>query len=321
MATSGTIGQTVISTDKVIEHSLRRAGVPPSKTTPEIVHIARECLYLLLMHYANTSLNLWCIEKHIISHEPGKREYALPVGSNDVLNVLHGTPRLAEETSLVGNLQTLEQVSDLVRVSLTFSTLPPTNFSLETSVDGLTYDQTLDIQLSEVPQAGTKYWFDLDPLVSAKFVRVSSGTVSGIESAVNVTEIPVSVLNRDQYAELPNKTQSSTTVVNYLFNKTLEPSVTLWPVPSDGSTHLIIWVHRQIQDVGGLTQTLAIPQRWFEPTIIQLSFRLAMELPDVDPARIKMLLDLSEKFKIEVTGGETDSSPMYVQPGISGYTR
>ena len=46
-----------------------------------------------------------------------------------------------------------------------------------------------------------------------------------------------------------------------------------------------------------------------------------MEMPGIDAERIKMLLDLSEKFKIESTEGETDSAPMYISPGISAYTR
>ena len=70
-----------------------------------------------------------------------------------------------------------------------------------------------------------------------------------------------------------------------------------------------------------MTQTLAIPNRWFEATIIQLAFRLSMELPGIDAERIKMLLDLSEKFKIESTEGETDSAPISISPGISVYTR
>ena len=87
MATSGTVAQTVISTAKVLEHALRRAGVTASAQTPDVVDVAKECLYLLLSHYANTSLNLWCIEKVLVPLTEGKAEYSLPRGTNDVLNV------------------------------------------------------------------------------------------------------------------------------------------------------------------------------------------------------------------------------------------
>jgi len=73
MATSGTVGQTVISTAKVIEHAVRRCGLLASQQTPEVVYVAKDCLFLLLMHYANTSLNLWCVERKLVGLQEGRR--------------------------------------------------------------------------------------------------------------------------------------------------------------------------------------------------------------------------------------------------------
>jgi len=321
MATSGTIGQTIISTAKVLEHALRRAGVAASVQTPETVDIARECLYLLLMHYANTSLNLWCIEKVLIGYSPDQAEYALPAGTNDVLNVLTGTPLTADITSVAVDKVTLAQQGKVTRLGLTFSVPPAVPFTISVSSDDVAYTQVASLANNAMPLAGQMYWVDFDPAATGQYITVSAGTLSGAVAATSTTEIEVTVLNRDQYAELPNKTMQSATVTNYLFSKTLSPTLTLWPVPNDMNRHMILWLHRQVQDVGGLTQTLAVPQRWFEPTIIQLAFRLAMELPGIDPARITMLSGLADKFKIEVTSAETDSAPMFISPAIAAYTR
>jgi len=319
MATSGTVAQTVISTAKVLEHALRRAGLPASAQTPDTVDVARECLYLLLAHYANTSLNLWCIEQKFIALVAGQPEYLLPAGTNDVLNVHLCTPTLLAQSEFAANISTLSAAATAVRAGVKFSVAPTTDFEIQTSLDGIDYSTVLACKAVDVVQGVN--WYNLPVFAYCQYVKVSAGTVETIYAASSTSEIPVSPLNRDQYADLPNKSAMSEVPVNYLFNKTLAPSVILWQVPSEGTRHLSLYVHRQVQDVGSLTQTLAIPSRWFEATIIQLAFRLSMELPGIPPERIKMLLDLSEKFKIESTEGETDSAPISISPGISVYTR
>ena len=321
MATSGTVGQTVISTAKVIEHAVRRCGLSASSQTPETVYVAKDCLHLLLMHYANTSLNLWCVERKLVGLQVGRREYTLPIGTSNVLNVQQSTPILATQSSLVGNLQTLTSTSTLVRVGVKFSVLPTTPFVVSVSTDNVTFKSAAQGIPSELSGVDNTYWFDLDLATAAQYVSVSGGTVEALYAVTGVMDLPVSPWNRDNYAELPNKNAVSSTVTNYLFNRQMEPTLLVWPVPIDGMRHLSMMVHRQIQDVGSLTQSLAIPTRWFEATIIQLAFRLSMELPGVDPTRIKMLSDLATKFNIEVTGEETDSAPISVDPGISVYTR
>ena len=321
MATSGTVGQTVISTAKVLEHALRRCQIPTSNQTPETVLIAEECLYLLLMHYANTSFNLWCVDKVFIGYQDGRKDYPLPTGSNDVLNVLHCTPQLATKTTLIVNVQTLDQFYRVVRVGVKFSVLPLVDFIISTSADGVTYTDRKSARVTDLSDSSLTYWYEFDPAVNCKYVQVSSGTVSSMLVATSTTDIPVSQLNRDMYSGLPNKDMPSSTVTNYLFGKTLDPFLTLWPVPNDETRHLMLWVHRNIQDVGRLTQVLAIPQRWFESTIIQLAFRLSLELPGVPDARIQLLSGLAAKFQIEASGEETDSAPIFLQPRIGSYTK
>ena len=321
MATSGTIGQTIISTNKVLEHALRRAGVAPSQQTPETVDIAKECLYLLLTHYSNTGLNLWCVEPKILGCVPGQKNYELPVGTISILNVLCATPLLVPQSSLVANVVTLGAASQVTRVGLKFSAVPTTDFQI-LSQDALgTSTVQAEVAAYEITSTSQYYWFDLKITGVYTQISVNAGTLDAAKVASVVSEIPMSPFNRDDYTSIPNKDVASPTCTSYLFNKTLVPFISVWPTASNEDTHIVVWTHRQVQDVGQLTQTLAIPQRWFEATIIQLAFRLAMELPGVDPGRIKMLTDLSGKFTIEAGNEETDSAPIMLQPNISPYTR
>lgn len=134
-------------------------------------------------------------------------------------------------------------------------------------------------------------------------------------------DFPLSAYNRDEYASLPNKSQASTRPTCYWFEKLRVPQLTLWPVPSDDTRRLLVFRHRQIQDVGALTEELEIPSRWLEAVCWQLALRLAFELPEVKPDRVAAIQAMRQEMTIEVEGGETDSAPVYFAPTIGVYTR
>lgn len=233
MATSGTVGNTVISTVKLIEKALRRCGLSPASATAETIETAKEDLYMLLMSMSNRGLNLWCIDSQTVPLVAGQAVYVLPPGTTDVLNLNLATP--------VG--------------------------------DG------------------------------------------------SFRDLPVTPLNRDDYASLPNKAAQSAVPINYYFEKLREPQITLWPVPSDASKHLVVYRYRAIQDVGEIGDELDIPARWLEAITWHLALRLAFELPEVKAERVTLVQSMAQSMTLEVEGGETDSAPTYFAPNIGCYTR
>lgn len=94
MSTSGTVATTIIDSAAMIEHAFRRAKVPPAQQTPETVQIARENLYFILLNLSNRGLNLWAVEKKLLSLQPYKATYETAAGTLDVLNVVLSTPTL-----------------------------------------------------------------------------------------------------------------------------------------------------------------------------------------------------------------------------------
>ena len=57
MSTSGTVGQTVISVQQLIDHGARRAGKLAEELTDEQVNSARDSLYFVLSNWANSGIN------------------------------------------------------------------------------------------------------------------------------------------------------------------------------------------------------------------------------------------------------------------------
>ena len=234
MATSGTVGQTVIPVSRLLEKAIRRCGLSPASLTAETVSNALETMFMFTMSLTNRGLNLWCIEQAEIPLVAGQAAYVLPAGTLDVLNVL---------------------------------------------------------------------------------LMVPAGDGNGYR------DIPITQFNRDEYAVQPNKNFQSPQPTNYWFEKLVTPRLTLWPVPSDATRKLRVFVHRQPQDVGTLTNELDIPSRWLEAYTWHLALRLAFELPGVSAERLAAVQAMVQGMTLEVEGGETDSSSTYFAPGISVYTR
>ena len=206
---------------------------------------------------------------------------------------------------------------------------------------GLTGAVTVELQYSfdaatwytiEAPgevawQDRTWLYYDFQAGMSAPFWRVKqiSGPNMALRQVVfgsSPNEIPMARLNRDDYVNLPNKNFTNNYPLQYWFDRNIpQPAMYVWPVPQTISPQIIAWCHRQIQDVGELNGELEIPQRWYLAIQNMLAHQMAMELPNVDTARIAYCENQAEKYWAMAEQEERDKSPIYFAPNISPYTR
>jgi hypothetical protein len=133
--------------------------------------------------------------------------------------------------------------------------------------------------------------------------------------------IPLARLNRDDYWNLPNKQFPSVRSLQYWFDRTIEPSMYLWPVPNNDFQMFQLIVEKQMEDVGSLTNQIYVPDRWLPSIQATLSHKLSLQLPGVDLQRIGYLEQQSEKLFMRASEEDRDRSPIYFQPNISYYTR
>lgn len=326
MATSGTVAETVIDTAKLIEHAVRRVGLAASIQTPEIVEMAQESLYIFLLSLANHGLNLWCVEKKIVGFTEGQATYVLPAGTLSLASLAYSQPTQVTGTDSSAATSATTQLSSatrIYRVGVKMSSVSASDtLVIAHSTDGVTWT-TAETETRTNWATGSWYWYDLDPSVSDVYFRVSftnAVTFSEFYLASAINDLPLSQWNRDTYVALNNKGQLGSPATCYLFEKLLSPQITLWPVPNNDTDHLSVWRHRQIQDVGSLTQQLDIPQRWLEGIIWHAAARIGSELPGVDSTRLKMAFEMAEKYTFEAEWEETDGSAIVINPGIGAYT-
>jgi hypothetical protein len=279
-----------------------------------------------LLNLANRGINLWCVDKELIGVGTGKATYALAPGTLRLLNVLYSSSTRATgiNTVAVDSFTTeLTSSTKVVRYGFKPAASVTASFDVDYSDDGgsWTTAQTLASQTWE--QDGW-YWFDLDPSPTATYWRISSATnftLTEFYLASAISDLPMTQFNRDEYVQQTNKTVQQRPCTNFYFDKLVEPTITLWPLPNNDYDQLSVWRHRFVQDVGTLTQQIEVPQQWMESVIWMLAARVAYEIPGVDPARRTEVIQASERFLMDAEMSETDNAPIYWVAGIGVYTR
>lgn len=357
MAYSGTVGQTVITVQQLIDHGARRCGKLAEELAVEQVQSAKESLFILLSNLANIGINYWAIGKTVIGLNADQYIYTLPVGSVDALNVLYRTmdrPSGSYTSSAGGtvanvydgNVQTYcQQTSANGNIMVTYGTNDPQyigsigflpyvsgggsttwSYTLQYSSDGSTWN-TLATGTNVSIKDNQWVWTDIDPGQNVQYYRMQA--TSGVTLALrelyfgnNSRELQMARLNRDDYTNLPNKNFTANQPFQFWFDRTIpQPTMYLWPVPSSPFVQMTVWYSRQIMDVGALSGQLEIPQRWYEAILMTLAHRMSLELPAVNINRVQYLEAQSEKYLNMAEQEERDKSPIYYAPNISVYSR
>lgn len=325
MSTSGTIGQTVVPTDRLLEHAMLRIGMTGPKLTPKIVQLAEENLFFLLLNLSSRGINLWLVTKYILGLFPGQPTYVLPPGTIDVLpdSVVYSQSTIPASSFVNQGTSTVCSQNSAVAI-VRYGFMPSATFTGQLT---LTYDLGVVAQVlpSQDWVAGTWYWYDTPIATATSTLTLTTNGVSmGLSQFVlstNQADVKITPFNRGEYVQQPNKNFPGYPSTNWFFEKLLNPQVTFWPVTPNTFDQVTIWVNRQIQDVGTLTEELEIPNRWFDPTIWMLARRLCFEVEGVDPARITMIQAECDKIVFDGETGESDRLPFRLMPQIRNYTR
>ena len=353
MATSGTVSTTVFNTRKVIDHAFRRCKLSPQQITPEYIETAQDLLFLFLSTLASKGIALWAIDKVILPLYAYQQTVPCPVGTVDVLNAnLRTSTRVTNETLFTSSegfaeyafdgdidtecVQTLpagwiQSQLDSVTAAPLFGILPGSSglwdVSIQASQDGITWT-TLYTNDALIALDGEWHWIDIQGVIPYLYYRLQANNLT----VLNVrefyvgnlpNEIEIAKVNRDDYANLPNKFFTGRPVQFWYNKQRDQPLMEIWPAPMEQYTfaQLVLYTQRYVQDVGSMTQELEVPQRWYKPIMLQLGKDLAGEIAEVQPGVAnEIAMELMPVLR-EAWDSETDSAPSYILPNISCYTR
>ena len=86
-------------------------------------------------------------------------------------------------------------------------------------------------------------------------------------------------ISLSSYATIPTK-ETQGKPIQVLVNRTINPSVTVWPVPdTNGPYTLVYWRLRRMQDAGDGTNTMDVPFRFLPCMVAGLAYHLCLKLP------------------------------------------
>lgn len=345
----------IIDQVKIIEHAARLAGVPSSRISSELLTIARENLYLILVELGNECTNLWALEDRTIGLRKGQAAYYIP-DAFDVFNVTHrtivklgtdeGVPSTAAggtalsafdadvatscvNTSANGSIA-LNCFSEQTVTLVGFLPADTATRSLvwEYSPDNVTWTAMLTAAADLAYTDNEWVYWNVDPNITASHFRLREAKTSTVLSAREVvfatetTDIVCSALNRDDYFSLPNKDFTSSQVRQYYVNRRVDgPELIFWPVPDSDFHAFHALVHAYVTAPGALNEKLSIPDRWLMALIHQLALRLILEVPGIAQSRLDTIASLVTTYNQRARDEERNKSPVRLAPRLRCYTR
>jgi hypothetical protein len=324
MSTSGTISTTGFNTGKVIDHAFRYCRLPAQAITSEMIDYAKDALYLLLSSIANPKPPSWCMQKQLYAMAAGQPVIVMDEGTVEILNLnLRTTSELTPAATTITSTSYSVDFGESLAVNTVkvVWTGTPLLLLFQTSSNNSSWTTVA----AEQPGHSSE-WTDIIPATSCRYFRITAASTSGIASVyfgASPREVPLGQLNRDSYVAQSDKTFTSRPTTYYFQRNETYPVLHLWPAPNADaeSQTLVVWRHRHIMDVGSMTQSLEVPQRWMEAIILGLAARVAAETPIVD---LNLVPSLDQKAAIALQAardGDNDGSPMFIQPNFRGYTR
>ena len=351
MATSGTVGQTVIDVVTLCEHIARRCGVQPNQLGPEHLRILKNVMFFFMTSLSNRGINLWRVQRGLFGLDMNQATYVMPAGTLDCIKALYRVPTPLDGTitsdmgGTVANLGDNDfdtvftqsaangslqyDFTDEVTVNLvgllagSSAALTPV---FEVSDDATTWTAVRSPGVTAM-QDGKWRWFNIEPAKTKRYFRIreTGGSVMSLREVVvaqDFHEYEMYRMNRDQYASIPDKRQPGEPRQFWFDRQSPTPQMLLWQVPDSASYKncVSVWLHMQCQDIGQLSGQVDIPQRWYEAFVANCAFSAILDLPGADLTRYDMVKDQAQATGLVAEGEERDNSPVQLLPNISGYT-
>ena len=126
------------------------------------------------------------------------------------------------------------------------------------------------------------------------------------------TDYEMSRISRGDYLEFPNKTDQGRPSQFY-FDRQIAPQITLWQTPENSTDQLVYYYVQRIEDVDSLTNTTAVPFRFYPCMVAGLAYYLAIKRA---PDRVQMMKSIYEEEFQRAANEDEDKVPLMLTPSI-----
>jgi hypothetical protein len=351
LSTSNTFGNIQVDTRTFIDRVYGALRLRPQQITAEMQQICLDLINLVQQDLVNDSAPLWTVNKILVPLVQGQRSYALPSGTNDVIEAFYRTmfnqTTNATATSTTAAYQlafsTPYYVSS-VQVNFPSFVFPiliqssPNGTTWTTVYTSSIYDVGVSSSEATPNIAGLNVWYDTSNSNAQPYWRVIPATNSPVNQVLinpanvmtgvtaQVYNTPADVLmyrmNKDDYWNMTNKNFQGRPL-QFWMNRQIAPTMDLWPQPDALAAQNVMVVRRSryIMDVGSMQQTIEFPARWYLPFFWMVAAEVGSCTPEVDPSWATQVEGKAMAMRKRAWLEERDKSPIKFQSNIGIYTR
>jgi hypothetical protein len=320
MATSGSVDFS-ISRDNVITDALLLLGqlTAGEPVSTEETTIAARRLNAMVKRWQAKGIKLWKVAEAVVFLEASKAVYEI----GGVSPADRAAYRRVEDVAIKTEL-----AADALSGATTIS------------VDSISGIANLD-KIGIVQNTGTVRWTTVSGAPSGSSVVLAAGLTANAATDNHVyafttnlprplqvveaqlrnadeIDIPVQIISRQEYQDLPNK--SSTGVVTQIYYNPQRDKGYLytWPVSDTANSRLIFTAYLPLEDFDAAGDTPDFPQEWYDP----LAFNLAVELAPMYGVVGDEKLELAAQAKAylnDVQAWNVEEESIYFQPDTRFY--
>ena len=141
-------------------------------------------------------------------------------------------------------------------------------------------------------------------------IRTNAGTVA------TQADFKISRISMPTYISIPNKL-SLGRPLQYVINRQIAPTITLWPVPDATQTWTLFYYYlRRIQDAGATASlTQDVPFRFYPALVAGLAYYMAMRKPEL-LARVPMMKAYYDEQLLMAHDEDREKAPLRLVPSM-----
>lgn len=189
---------------------------------------------------------------------------------------------------------------------------------MRTGYDAKTARRSMNLMFAEWANRGLNLW-----TVATGTTTLTQGTsqYTLAEDVVDLldmvlrrsgTDYELTRISRGDYLDFPNKTDQGRPSQFY-FDRQIAPEITLWQTPENSTDQLVYYYVQRIEDVDSLTNTTAVPFRFYPCMVAGLSYYLAIKRA---PDRVQMMKSIYEEEFQRAANEDEDKVPLMLTPSI-----
>jgi len=192
---------------------------------------------------------------------------------------------------------------------------------VRTGYDIKTAKRSLNLMLAEWANRGLNQWTivqDTQALTQGTAEYSLGSNVIDVLSVVlrrSNTDYSLDRLSRDEYLNVPNKTQQSRPS-QYFIDRQINPSIKLWPTPENSTDEIVFNKLVRMEDADTPINTMDIPFRFYPCLAAGLAYYLSIKRA---PDRIQILKAVYEEELDRAMTEDRDRASFNIAPSLDYY--